>query len=231
MRSPAHCTSCCASVGAGGCPPSCQPISGHCRVRQSGHFLETGSLPLPLAALRRFPRRPDRIFPAPTAGHTGPALQGVALSGPGGQLPAVRRGGVLPRPPTLCRTSGRAHGPCPTKMRVGRDPYVPPPTNHRTPCKKPVIAKPVRTLAVAIRNSKDPTRQKRPAPGRSFPYFPYITIYSLLRLILTPLEDLQNVVEMALLLFQLRLFLRGNALRRLLGGLLCLRGSLSGHRL
>ena len=102
---------------------------------------------------------------------------------------------------------------------------------HRSPCKKPVIAKPVRTLAVAIRNSKDPTRQKRPAPGRSFSNIPYITMYPLPRLILTPLEDLQNIVEMALLLFQLRLFLRGNALRRLLGGLLCLRGSLSGHRL
>ena len=48
-----------AFVGAGGCPPSCQPIPGHCRVRQSGHFLETGSLHLPLAALRRFPRRPE----------------------------------------------------------------------------------------------------------------------------------------------------------------------------
>lgn len=46
-------------VGAGGCPPSCQPIPGHCRVRQSGHFLETGSLHLPLAALCRFPRRPE----------------------------------------------------------------------------------------------------------------------------------------------------------------------------
>ena len=68
--------------------------------------------------------------------------------------------------------------------------------------------------------------------GRSFSNIPYITTYPLPRLILTPLEDLQNIVEMALLLFQLRLFLRGNALRRLLGGLLCLRGSLSGgHRL
>ena len=28
---------------------------------------------------------PTRIFPAPTAGHTGPALQSVALPGPGGQ--------------------------------------------------------------------------------------------------------------------------------------------------
>ena len=53
-------TSCNAFVGAGfSCPPSCQPIPGHCRVRQSGHFLETGSLHLPLAALCRFPRRPE----------------------------------------------------------------------------------------------------------------------------------------------------------------------------
>ena len=47
-----------ASVGGGDCPPSCQPIPAHCRGRQSGHFLETGSLHPPLAALRRFPRRP-----------------------------------------------------------------------------------------------------------------------------------------------------------------------------
>ena len=45
-------------VGGGDCPPSCQPIPAHCRGRQSGHFLETGSLHPPLAALRRFPRRP-----------------------------------------------------------------------------------------------------------------------------------------------------------------------------
>ena len=37
------------------CPPSCQPIGGHCRGRQSGRFLEIASLLLPLAALRRFP--------------------------------------------------------------------------------------------------------------------------------------------------------------------------------
>ena len=37
------------------CPPSCQPIPGHCRGRQSGHFLEIASLLPPLAALRRFP--------------------------------------------------------------------------------------------------------------------------------------------------------------------------------
>ena len=43
-------------VGEGlSCPPSCQPTDGHCRTRQSGHFLETGSLHPPLAALRRFP--------------------------------------------------------------------------------------------------------------------------------------------------------------------------------
>ena len=44
-------------VGEGlSCPPSCQPISGHCRVRQSGHFLETGALHPPPAALGRVPR-------------------------------------------------------------------------------------------------------------------------------------------------------------------------------
>ena len=37
------------------CPPSCQPIPGHCCGRQSGHFLEIASLLPPLAALRRFP--------------------------------------------------------------------------------------------------------------------------------------------------------------------------------
>ena len=39
----------------------CQPIPGHCCGRQSGHFLEIGLLHLPLAALRRFPRRPARL--------------------------------------------------------------------------------------------------------------------------------------------------------------------------
>ena len=48
-------------VGGDGCPPLCQPIPGHCCGRQSGHFLEIGLLHLPLAALRRFPRRPARL--------------------------------------------------------------------------------------------------------------------------------------------------------------------------
>ena len=70
-------TSCNLSVGAGfSCPPSCQPIPGHCCGRQSGHFLEIGSLLPPLAALRRFPRRP-----VPQHYH------------------AIRRGGILSRPP------------------------------------------------------------------------------------------------------------------------------------
>ena len=47
-------------VGGGDCPPSCQPISTHCRGRQSVHFLETASLLPPPAALRRFPRPPMR---------------------------------------------------------------------------------------------------------------------------------------------------------------------------
>ena len=43
-------------VGEGlSCPPLCQPVPGHCRGRQSGHFLEIASLLPPPAALRRFP--------------------------------------------------------------------------------------------------------------------------------------------------------------------------------
>ena len=53
-------------VGEGlSCPPSCQPTDGHCCARQSGHFLETGSLHPPLAARRRFPlpRATARVAP------------------------------------------------------------------------------------------------------------------------------------------------------------------------
>ena len=45
--------------------------------------------------------------------------------------------------PGFFRTPGRAHGPCPAKMVVGRDPCVPPP--YRTPCKNYVIARAHRT--------------------------------------------------------------------------------------
>ena len=57
-------------VGEGlSCPPSCQPTDGHCRARQSGHFLETGSLHPPLAALRRFPLPRATARVAPTEGY------------------------------------------------------------------------------------------------------------------------------------------------------------------
>ena len=158
-------------------------------------------------------RLPRPLGPLPKGGWHGEAVTGGFLSRRTSCNAFVGAGFYPAR--------GRGRAP---PLRTTKKPTVPLAKNH-------VIAKPVRTLAVAIRNSKDPTRQKRPAPGRSFSNIPYITIYPLSGLILTPLEDLQNIVEMALLLFQLRLFLRGNALRRLLGGLLCLRGSLSGHRL
>ena len=78
-----------AFVGAGGCPPSCQPISGHCRVRQSGHFLETGSLPLPLAALRRFPRRPEPDFSRTHGRAHGPCPTRRCVIGPGRTGPSA----------------------------------------------------------------------------------------------------------------------------------------------
>ena len=57
-------------VGEGlSCPPLCRPTDGHCRARQSGHFLETGSLHPPLAALRRFPLPRATARVAPTEGY------------------------------------------------------------------------------------------------------------------------------------------------------------------
>ena len=57
-------------VGEGlSCPPLCQPIPGHCRGRQPGHFLEIGSLLPPPAALRRFPLPRATARVAPTDGN------------------------------------------------------------------------------------------------------------------------------------------------------------------
>ena len=78
-----------AFVGAGGCPPSCQPIPGHCRVRQSGHFLETASLLLPLAALRRFPRRPEPVFSRTHGRAHGPCPTRRCVIGPGRTGPSA----------------------------------------------------------------------------------------------------------------------------------------------
>ena len=66
-------------VGEGlSCPPSCQPTDGHCRARQSGHFLETGSLHPPLAALRRFPLPRATARVAPTKGFVPRAKNKIA---------------------------------------------------------------------------------------------------------------------------------------------------------
>ena len=89
-----------AFVGGGDCPPSCQPIPVHYRGRQSGHFLETGSLLPPPAALRRFPRRPADTRCTFKNCHCEPARTPVWQS----VLPlriasyALCRGGVEPPP-------------------------------------------------------------------------------------------------------------------------------------
>ena len=98
------------------CPPSCQPIGGHCRGRQSGHFLETGSLHPPPAALRRFPCLPD------FAPHS---------------LPRTRRAGCPhPAVPDLHRTScKRCH--CEAGAHTGcgnpHPPVIAPPAGHFLP--------------------------------------------------------------------------------------------------
>ena len=64
-----------ACVGEGlSCPPSCRPIPGHCRAHQSGHFLETGLLHPPLAALRRFPLLRAMCHCEPVTDVTGVAI-------------------------------------------------------------------------------------------------------------------------------------------------------------
>ena len=76
-------------VGEGlSCPPLCRPIPGHYRARQSGHFLETGSLHPPLAALRRFPLPRATARVAPTE-----ALQGVQ-----GRAESPSHGFAVPAP-------------------------------------------------------------------------------------------------------------------------------------
>ena len=88
-------------VGEGlSCPPSCQPTGGHCRTRQSGHFLETGSLHPPLAALRRFPLPRATARVAPTDGNKERGKRGVEDAAPYGGEQEVRRlsGGAEPRP-------------------------------------------------------------------------------------------------------------------------------------
>ena len=87
-------------VGEGlSCPPLCRPTDGHCRARQSGHFLETGLLHPPLAALRRFPRPRATARVAPTKRQGMRCKPGFGSSGrpaPTHRLPIeLRREGVL----------------------------------------------------------------------------------------------------------------------------------------
>ena len=87
-------------VGEGlSCPPSCQPIPGHCRSRQSGHFLETGSLHPPLAALRRFPLPRATARVAPTDRNKECGKRGVEDAAPYGGEQEVRYGGRGRTPP------------------------------------------------------------------------------------------------------------------------------------
>ena len=141
-----HRTSYNAFVGAGfSCPPSCQPIPGHCCGRQSGHFLEIASLHPPLAALRRFPRPREGQSPSPThrkirfrrgrppgrpartctaplvtdAGRCGhrPLRNPIGKPSVGADAPV--------RPPISYCTHGKARGPCPTKMPCRAGPMCP----------------------------------------------------------------------------------------------------------
>ena len=115
----------------------------------------------------------------------------LAVARPLHLLLRFRRGRRPRRPdPNFSRTYGRAHGPCPTRCcvigpgrtgasaptnrSVGRGALTLPPDLHRTPCKNPVIAKPVTDVTGCGNPSTPPpkmlfpSRKKRaPPPGRA----------------------------------------------------------------
>ena len=96
-------------VGEGlSCPPSCQPTDGHCRTRQSGHFLETGLLHPPLAALRRFPLPQATARVAPTEGYK---RCGGVKNPPVTALPC--------QPPLGKGAMGTGEADCHTSLRTG----------------------------------------------------------------------------------------------------------------
>ena len=98
----------------------------------------------------RSPHRPALPHPCKTPCHCEPVtdVTGVAI-----------------RPPRPIRRGRRPRRPAPQGFllpSVGADASVRPPTLYRTPCKNRVIAKPVRTLAVAIRTPRPIRRGRRP---------------------------------------------------------------------
>ena len=126
--------------------------------------------------------RQSSHFPA---GHTGPALQGVALSGLGGQgrppLHFHRRAGC-PHPATRACTAPLVtlrRGDPRGRPRAGQSPApTHPMKTHRASCKTRCHCEPVTDVTgVAIRNSIDSTRKNdRPQAGRFliFHILPYI---------------------------------------------------------
>ena len=100
------------------------------------------------------PTSARQVFPAPTAGHTGPALQGVALSRPGGQS----------RPP-LRNPIG--------KRCVGADAYIGPP--HRTPCNLSLVWQSV-LLLLGTGVLRIPTTSLRTGLGMTRKFFRLLSL-------------------------------------------------------
>ena len=125
------------------CPKFLRCLTADAGNFDRGHSLT--SLLLPLAALSSLP-----TSARPTA-----------------LLVTLRRGGRLCPPVGLVLYPRQGTRALPYKM-LGRRAGPMCPAAHRTPCKTPVIAKPVRTLAVAIRipRPQAPQNAKKQGPRR-----------------------------------------------------------------
>ena len=162
MRSPAHCTSCYAFVGADAYigPPHCTPRNVSLRS-QCAHWLWQSASPVPLAPLPKggwhgeavtggfFSRTPCNpsvgagFYPARGRGRAPPlrttryAFVGAGvLDGPNRFFPALHGRAHGPCPTRRCVIGpGRTGSSAPTSAFVGADAYIGPP--YRAPCKKP----------------------------------------------------------------------------------------------
>ena len=141
-------------------PPGLYRISNNVSLRsQCAHWLWQSASPVPLAPLPKGGWHGKAV----TGGFRSPRTSCTLRRGRRPRRPVYRTSccafvgadaHIGPHAGTSCNPSvgADAHiGPLTAPLVTLRRAGCPHPATHRTPCKNPVIAKPVRTLAVAIR--------------------------------------------------------------------------------